>query len=111
MGYFCKVVHCRGSHAAVYQQGVVVTDCQENNIQLEFSREDLGGLPNAKLITPIAWKIPDPTIVNRCDGSPLSSGVTWGPSIRTAITMMSIPIRARPEARESLWISRYSESG
>lgn len=24
---------------------------------------------------------------------------------------MSMPMRARPEARESLWISRYKESG
>ena len=67
--------------------------------------------PNAKLITPMDWNTPGPMIENRFDGSPFRMGVTCGPSIRTEVTMISMPMRASPEARESLWMSRYNESG
>jgi len=42
---------------------------------------------------------------------PFNSGGTCGPSIRTDITMISMPMRASPDARDSLWMSRYSDKG
>lgn len=66
---------------------------------------------NAKLITPIAWKRPGPRTVKRCAGAPLSSGGTCSLSMSTDATMMIMPTSASPDARESLWMSRYSESG
>lgn len=45
------------------------------------------------------------------DGEPRSSGVTFSASMSTDITITIMPISARPEARESLWISLYKERG
>ena len=49
--------------------------------------------------------------VNRCSGSPLNSSGDCGARINTEETMTIIPTRARPEARDSLCMSRYRESG
>lgn len=62
-------------------------------------------------MTPMAWKSPEPRNVKRFAGSPLSSDVTCGLSIRTEVTMMTIPMRASPDARDSLCMSRYKDRG
>ena len=62
-------------------------------------------------MTPIAWKIPGSMMENRLDGSPLRSGDTSGPSNMTEATMMIIPQSAKLDAMDSLWMSRYSDSG
>lgn len=59
-------------------------------------------------MTPIASVIRGVTTLNRTDGEsdPRSSGVTLILSMMTEVTIMAMPTRASPEARESLWISR-----
>ena len=68
-------------------------------------------LPKAKLITPMAWNIPLSKIENLPTWLPFNSGGTWGPSMRTETTIIIIPTRAKPEARASLWMSRYNDRG
>lgn len=62
-------------------------------------------------MTPIAWKMPELMMVNFFSGDPRSSGGTCGPSIMTDNTIINIPMRAKPDARASLEMSRYKDSG
>ena len=80
-------------------------------LRLPYINSELWWHTKAKLMTPMAWKIPGSTTENRLDGSPFREGGTCGPSNMTEPTMMIIPQSARLDARESLWMSRYSESG
>lgn len=74
--------------------------------KLPYINSELWWHTNAKLITPIAWKTLELMTENLLLGSPFSSGGTCGPSMMTDVTIISIPIRARADARDSLWISR-----
>jgi hypothetical protein len=79
--------------------------------KLPYISRELWWHTNAKLITPIAWKIPGLMTEKRWDGSPFKSGETCWPSKTTDVTIMSMPISAKADALESLWMSRYKDRG
>jgi len=63
-----------------------------------------------KDMTPIAWKIPKPLGIIRTF-VPLYSSGTWGPSLTTVKTMITILTNARADALASFVISRYRDNG
>jgi hypothetical protein len=65
-------------------------------------------IPNE--ITPMAWNMPNPLGRSRTFVPRYSSG-TFGPSLTTVKTMMTILTNARADALASLVISRYKERG
>lgn len=104
MRYKGKPIEGRSLQTAVDKQRVVMAHWSGRLVILRYSKNMV--LPKAKLMTPIAWKMPGSMTENRLEGSPLSSGDVWGLSIRTDATIVTIPMRAKPDARESLCMSR-----